>query len=195
MKTIKLKAVLLILASFMVSVSCNNDDDSTLLRMRVNHYVQPAIPDFTNGDSFYFVQEGSEIGANEWKYSSIYLRNFEYELGYTYDLIVERKRCCEGMADVSSYTYTVKQVRAKTKVPDNTTFEILLVRQDFQIEKYVVQEASTFTTTNGTSIECELLCEELEAQLTAPAENAEVYGVFEHVNNSTIRLVQLRVEL
>lgn len=190
----KLTAWSLLLATSVFSFSCE-DDDTTLVRMRVNHYVQPAIPDFTNGTSFYFVKEAGEVDGYNWKQSSVHLRNFEYELGYTYDLIVERKRCCEGMADVPNYTYTVKEVRSKTKVPDHTTFEILLVHQDFQIEKYVVQDASAFTTTNGISIQCELLCDELETQITAPAENAEVYGVFEHVNSSTIRLVQLRVEL
>lgn len=171
-------------------VSCEKSDDTELVKMRINHYQQPANNyEFFYGLSF-IVQEGSEIGNTKWYGFSGRISGFDYELGYTYDIIVQKKRIKNPMIDMPDTEYSLFKILSKTKVPDDTTFDIeLAIKFPNGYEPLVtLNEESEFTLLGKTVIDCGELCGELENYLE---NETGMVGTFRHIDAETIQLLKL----
>jgi len=70
----------------------------------------------------YLVKKGS--GSKEIFYDQI--EGFDYQWGYNYTIIVERKTNKAPMADASSFNYKLKKILKKEKAPVAERFELRL---------------------------------------------------------------------
>lgn len=187
--TTKLLSLILLL-SVTVLFSCDDDDRTEVYRMRVNHFTQPAIPNYGNGNTFHFVQTKDAIGSDEWEWFGFNVRGLDFELGYTYDIIVKMTPQEPGVAD-GGPTYSLVQLIKKTKVPADVTFNILLAIGNPVPVNYVVENSGAYGTVNGIGIQCGELCDELADRLVSLNQNEYLHGTFRHVNAKTIQLVSL----
>jgi hypothetical protein len=176
----------------MIILSCENDEK---IEMRVNHYQQPV----SDGNVWYLglnVQEGDEIGKDEWHYFYDHIAGFEYELGYVYDIEVQKKHVnTAGMMDGSSVDYSLVRVISKTKVPEETTFDIRLTIKygDGGYSQFIAKDStSNYYLLEETEIDCGDLRESLEEYLE---DQAGLVGTFTHVNDKKIRLVDLKTQV
>ncbi|SFF31284.1 DUF4377 domain-containing protein [Sunxiuqinia elliptica] len=186
-----LLAVLVIMAAFLIS--CEKEDNISFAKMRINHYQQPVnMQELYTGLSFK-VQEGSQIGKEEWYGFSNRISGFEYELGYIYDIVVQKEKIENPMVDMPSVKYSLVKVNSKSKVPQETTFTITLAINYFNgFESLVVEnESSNYTLLGETEIDCGELCDALEENIKN--ENGMV-GTFKHIDRKTIQLLELEVQ-
>lgn len=181
---------LILLLSVTVLFSCNDDDRSETYLMRINHYTQPAEAYYTHGDTFFFVQTKDAIGSDEWEWFGFNVRGLDFELGYTYDIIVKMTPQEPGVAD-GGPTYSLVQLIKKTKVPADVTFNILLAIGNPVPVNYVVENSGAYGTVNGIGIQCGELCDELSDKLVSLNQNEYLHGTFRHVDAGTIQLVSL----
>lgn len=181
---------LILLLAVTVLFSCDDDDRTEVYRMRVNHFTQPAIPNYGNGNTFHFVQTKDAIGSDEWEWFGFNVRGLDFELGYTYDIIVKMTPQEPGVAD-GGPTYSLVQLIKKTKVPADVTFNILLAIGNPVPVNYVVENSGAYGTVNGIGIQCGELCDELADRLVSLNQNEYLHGTFRHVNAKTIQLVSL----
>lgn len=184
--------LIIILAIISVSIiSCEKDENIEIVKMRVNHYQQPVNnQEFFYGLSF-IVQEGDEIGKDKWHGFSDFISGFEYELGFVYDIEVQKKHIKNPMIDMSNEEYSLVRILSKTKVPQETIFDITLtISYSNGFESLVTKnDISKFSLLGKTEIDCGDLCNVLE-------ENIENYngmiGTFAHIDDKTIRLLNLK---
>jgi hypothetical protein len=174
-------------------IGCDSDsEDSEIVNLRINHYQHPATG-FVPMLAFLF-QEDKSIGGDDWLPFYYTIQNFEYELGYVYDIRVMKRRIENPPIDAPGEEYTLLSVISKQKVPDNTPFEIRLTRYysfGDVIESFVTDDVNTgFRLLSRTPVDCESLCEDLSAKLNEPK---GLFGTFQH-QEGAIRLVSLRQE-
>lgn len=106
-------AIVFVLLSISL-ISCKKDKDNDIIKMRVNHYVQPAASIFYYGFSL-IVQQDDKIGSNDWNCFENNIAGFEFEPGYVYDVEVEKKQIENPPMDGSSVAYTLKALCRKPK--------------------------------------------------------------------------------
>ncbi|MFD0930998.1 DUF4377 domain-containing protein [Psychroflexus salinarum] len=119
--------VLMILATLM---SCSNDDDnqSQILEMRVNHFQNTGprlVPVLT-----YLVQEGDNIGTDNWTKFYSTIDGFNYQPGTIYTLSVKAEPIDNPPDDASSIKYTLLEIQSTQEVDNETLFKI-----DLKMEK------------------------------------------------------------
>jgi hypothetical protein len=171
--------------------SCSSDDNIETVSMRVNHYKQTANGLFPK--LVYLIQEENEIGTTNWNYFYSNIEGFEYELGFTYDILVIKESIDNPPQDASSIKYTLKNVISKEKVGDDITFEIRLksVTRNNPPSYVTGNLSSGYKILNTTEIDCGELCENLSENL----ENEdEVSGLFKHIENGKLKLIELIIE-
>lgn len=189
--TTKLLSLILLL-SVTVLFSCDDDDRTEVYRMRINHFTQPALPYYTNGNTFHFVQTGDDIGSNNWEMLGQTIHDLNYELGYVYDIIVKRTDPDPDLADATP-RYTVVSVIRQEKVTNDVTFTITLARGEPLTQSYVTENAGAFQTVDGIAIRCESFCNEIQDKLGSLKTNELLRGTFRHVDGQTISLVDLEI--
>ncbi|TXI67821.1 MAG: DUF4377 domain-containing protein [Cyclobacteriaceae bacterium] len=189
--TTKLLSLILLL-SVTVLFSCDDDDRSEVYRMRINHFTQPAIPNYGNGNTFHFVQTGDNIGSDKWQMLGQSISGLDYELGYTYDIIVKRTDPDPEWMDATP-KYTVVRVFSKKEVAEDISFTITLGRGEPLTESYVTENAGAFQTVDGIAIRCESFCDEIQDMLGSLKTNELLRGTFRHVDGQTISLVDLEI--
>ena len=188
-----MKSVLIIiLAIISVSlISCEKDENMEIVKMRVNHYQQPV----NNQELFcglsFIVQEGDEIGKDNWYGFSNIISGFEYELGFVYDIEVQKKHIKNPMADMPNEEYSLVRILSKTKVPQETVFDITLtISYSNGFESLVTKnDISKFSLLGETEIDCGDLCNVLEENIE---NHTGMIGTFAHVDDKTIRLLNLK---
>ncbi len=159
--------------------------------MRINHFQQPVMnQELFNGLS-YIVQEGDGIGKDNWNGFSNIIAGFNYELGYVYDLEVQKKLIEDPMIDMPDAEYSLIRILSKTKVPQATTFDITLTIRSANGFASVVtkNEISKFSLLGETEIDCGDLCGTLEANIK---NKNGLIGTFVHIDDKTIQLVTLK---
>ncbi len=164
--------------------SCSNDDDkqSQIIEMRVNHFQKTAMaegPMLT-----LLVQEGDQIGTDRWNSFYADIEGFTYEAGTVYDLSVKAETIDNPPADGSSIRYTLLSINSTQEVDFETTFEIDLKTNG---TNYVTTDAG-LQLLNQIDIDCNALCDELE---TALQNQGFVVGTFTRVSSNEIRLIGL----
>jgi len=170
-------------------IACADDDAEKEIRMRISHYQQPV---FFMGPYFNFVvQEEGQIGDDAWTtHGSI--KDFDYEWGYTYDVIVKEEKIKNPPQDGSSIKTTLISVVSKDKVSEQTPFEIQLtwVYGDAGFETFVRGDLASGLNLIGVPIDCGDLC----ATLTQGINDKEpLTGVFHHQGNG-LKLIELKHE-
>jgi len=170
-------------------ISCKKDENTEIVRMRVNHYQQPVNnQEFFYGLSF-IVQEGDEIGNDKWYGFSNIISGFDYELGYVYDIDVQKKHIENPMIDGPTVEYSLIRILSKTKVPQETTFDIALtIKYSNGFETLVNNKTFKFSLLGGTDIDCGNLCDSLEEKIN---NQTGLIGTFVHIDYKTIRLINL----
>ncbi|MFB6342321.1 DUF4377 domain-containing protein [Saccharicrinis sp. FJH62] len=170
--------------------ACEKDDTTEIVNLRINHYQQPAnFQELFYGLS-YWVEEEDEIGTGIWKGFAQNIHGFDYELGYIYNIKVQKKYIEDPPIDAPAVTYTLERIISKTKVPEETTFDIeLTIEYSNGFESLVVKnENSEFTLLHSTKIECGDLYDKLNDDIT---NKKSITGTFTHIDKNSIRLIKL----
>ncbi|GHB62187.1 hypothetical protein GCM10007390_14930 [Persicitalea jodogahamensis] len=144
------------------------------LRWKISHYRMPC-----QGEGVQLCYLVSEKGGEaEFFYDSI--DEFEYEWGYNYEIVVEKREIDEPMADGSSFRYRLKKQISKEKVAAGLRFELPLVVDNYRLVEsdgnHCLYFGSVRISSGPTS--CDSL---VSGQL----------GVFQHMNGG-LRLVEMR---
>lgn len=150
--------------------------------MRVNHFKQTAI-----GESpvlVMLVQEGNDVGGEQWHYFYDEIEGFDFIPGYVYDLKVRKKKVKNPPQDASTIKYILVKVISKNAVSPDEQFDIKL---KWAGTNFVFEEGNNqFSLLNEYSILCEGLDEELREALE---NNEEVTGTFVHAPDESLKLV------
>lgn len=165
--------------------SCSNDDgiDQQTMDMRINHYQNTGMavgPVLT-----LLVQEGDNIGTDNWTKFYTHIEGFDYVPGKIYDLSVRVGKINNPPADGSSLRYTLLAVKSTQEVGDETLFDIDLK----------INGRSFMTTTSGyrlldqIEIDCNMLCNGLD--LIMQHEDF-VVGTFKRLAHNEIQLIALK---
>ena len=177
-----MKKQILLLITLGIFFSCSSDDDNQpqSIEMRVNHFQNTGIavgPVLT-----LLVQKGNEIGTDNWTKFYSNIEGFNYEPGTIYNLSVKTEPINNPPADGSSIKYTLLEVKSTQEVNSETLFNI-----DLKIngENFITTE-SGLKLLNQIDIDCNNLCDELEATL----QNQDfVVGTFKRISNNEIQLI------
>ncbi|MBU2930280.1 DUF4377 domain-containing protein [Winogradskyella psychrotolerans] len=179
-----MKKHLLLVMTIGLLCACSDDDvtASEITTMRINHYQNTAVglePVLT-----LLVQYGDTFGTESWNNFSSFIEGFDYVPGYIYDLSVRIDQIGNPAADAGSYKYTLLEVIAAQEIPAETEFDINLKLND----NVFVTTDSGYQLLNQIDIDCNTLCEALEALL----ENQDiVIGTFTRLGTNEIQLVEL----
>jgi len=181
------KLLILILLIFGILFSCSNDagNEFQITNMRINHYQNTGI-----GEGLFLtlmVQEGNNIGSDNWFKFYNNIEGFDYQPGYIYDIKVVVEQVDNPPADGSSLKYTLQEIKSTQKVDIETPFEIELKinGQSF------ITKTSGYELLDQIEIDCNILCENLSNELQT---KNEVSGTFKHISNNRIRLVNITTE-
>lgn len=174
----------------LLGISCSDESLETA-DMRVNHFQQTATGE---GQTLvYLVQEGSDIGTEKWNNFYFNIEGFEYELGYVYDLIVEKQVVKDPLADGASINYILIEIISKEKIDDSVSFELMLksTKRSNPPSFVTGNKVSGFKILNTIEIDCGDLCDQMFQLLET--EN-EILGLFNHTETSAIKLIELKIE-
>jgi len=165
-------------------LSCSLDDSvhQETLEMRINHYQNTGI-----GEGLYLtlmVQEGNDIGSDNWYKFYNRIERFNYQPGYVYDIRVLVKQVENPPADGSSLQYILKEIISTQEVDLETPFDI-----DLKIDgQSFITTTSGYELLNQIKIDCNLLCDELEIKLQ---NQNYISGTFKRLETNKIKLVAL----
>lgn len=187
MRTTRFLVVILLSTLF---ISCQ-DTDNEILEMRVSHHKQIGYG-FIGSRNLFLVQVEDEIGGGEWD-RTFGIENFNYEWGYTYNILVEKKyyNFDEPVMDAPSFRYIFIKELSKEKMNEGTRFELILQRTfaGTTAESFFEKDGhNEFSIAGDKSFDCADLCDDLTKE-------REPYtllkGTFEHIGESKIKLVGL----
>lgn len=179
----KKQILLLIVVGILFSCSNNEENESRTIAMRVNHYQTSGMavgPVLT-----LLVQEADAIGTNNWSKFYSNIEGFHYVPGKIYNLSVRVEPIDNPPADGSSLKYTLLEVKSIQEVDSEALFDIGL-KIDGQS---FITKNSGYELLNQIEIDCNSLCNELEAVLL---NQGSVVGTFKRISNDEIRLVKLK---
>ncbi len=172
----------------LLTLSCSEGIEKS--NLRINHYKQSAVG--LGPTLVLLIQEGDQIGSDEWQYFYSGIEGFDYEWGYTYDLKVRKENIENPPEDASSIRYVLEDLIQKSRVSQEETFELRLKSQDFGIPSMVTRdETSGYLFFDVKSLECQTFCEEMEEALET---NEEVTATFVHSNSGGLTLLSLDLD-
>ncbi len=140
-----LTGMLLSTALFLLSCSSDDNTQDGLVNLRVNY--------FTLGCEALFstqclqVQEGGEIGGDEWFNFFGSIENFDFEAGFVYDLAVQKTKVENPPADGSSFNYRLVRIVSKTEASctfQNPTADLEWLRIEIQRREASVNEFTKY---------------------------------------------------
>jgi hypothetical protein len=179
-----MKNIIGILMIIGILFSCSKDDNvqSQTFDMRINHYKNTGI-----GEGLYLtlmVQEGNNIGSDNWFKFYNTIEGFDYQPGYTYDIKVVVEQVDNPPADGSSLKYTLQEIKSTREVDIETPFDI-----DLKINgQSFITKTSGYKLLDQIEIDCNSLCEELDTKL----QNQDfVIGTFRRLQSNEIKLIEL----
>jgi len=166
--------------------SCSTDDkvEHATLDMRINHYQNTGI----GGVGLFLtlmVQEGNDIGSDNWFKFYDTIEGFDYEPGYIYDIKVTVEEVKNPPADASSLKYTLQEIKSTQEVDYKTPFDV-----DLKIggQSFITSSDSSYNLLNNTAIDCDMLCDDLDVKL----QNEDyVKGTFQRLQTNEIKLIGL----
>lgn len=180
------KLPILILLIFGILFSCSNDagNEFQITNMRINHYQNTGIavgPVLT-----LLVQEGDNIGTDNWEKFYSNIEGFNYEPGSIYNISVKMKQIDNPPLDGNSVKYTLQKIISTEKVNLETPFDIDLKTNG---QNFITTNSSTgYELLNQIKIDCNDLCD----QLGEIIENQDyVVGTFKRLQSNEIQLIEL----
>ncbi|WP_299437784.1 DUF4377 domain-containing protein [uncultured Aquimarina sp.] len=189
-----MKKILFLLIVSLVFSSCSDDDETTeITNLRVNHYKTT-----TNG--FFFgglgvallVEEGNQIGQNNFTPTFNGINNFDYELGSTYDLRVSKTILPNPPQDASNIRIDLIEIISKTLVSPDTEFKVRLTQNHtngtFNNWVFVNPDNDYSIINSSIEIICENLCDELSTKIN---NQEQLTGVFVHGNTNEYILKEI----
>lgn len=182
----------LLLESLLFLNSCEQTENE-ILEMRVSHHKQTGYG-FIGPQITYLVQEEDEIGGEEWNIA-FGIEDFDYEWGFTYDILVAKKYYDEPLADAPSFRYIFLKEISKKKVETGTQFELILQRRydDGAVENFVKgDKESGFSILGIKSFDCADLCDDLTKERD---DRTLLTGRFEFMEDGEIKLVDLKSQI
>lgn len=193
------KTLFTILVSALVILnSCGSTESETsaieIVELQIAHYKTVASGPFPG---LYFVTQSSEeTGSEDWSVQYSPIENFDYEWGYSYKILAEKRDFNEEtdgpLMDAPAYRYIFLEEISKTKVQTDSTFEIILQRTygDGGVETYIEEDSKKeFTLLGVKPIDCTNLCNELTKERDT---NTYLTGTFQHTDDGGIKLVDLK---
>ncbi|GAA3522515.1 hypothetical protein GCM10022393_41370 [Aquimarina addita] len=172
----------LLVTGILCACTSEDTDPSYIIDMRINHYQNTGV-----GEGLFLtllIQEGDNIGTDNWSKFYSPIDGFTYESGRIYDLSVLVEPIDHPPADGASSKYTLQEIKATQEVDSETLFNVDL-KTDGQ---------SFITTTSGfellqqIKIDCTTLCDDLQIRL----QNQNfVIGTFKRINSKEIQLITL----
>ncbi|WP_162633296.1 DUF4377 domain-containing protein [Echinicola strongylocentroti] len=184
-------AVFLISGLSMVTWGCFNELPHKEEAISVKHYPVVENNEAGNASLFLKVQFSHQEGTEEWEEIPINAINgFNYEMGYDYVINIRKKEAYNEATDDYYTTYTYLSEESKEMVSPNITFELPLKSPDFQPATLAFGNVELgYKMLGEIPIECSTLCDDLEISLET---ESEVFGIFRHDENNTIKLIQLK---
>ena len=177
-----------IFVAALLLASCGEAPDPVTIR--INHYKQSSVGLFPT--LVWLTQEGDDIGSDDWQYHDSAIRGFDYEWGFVYDILVNKRTVDHPPADGSSIEYTLERIVTKKRVDQDVSFNIQLKSSSRGIPALVTVGANAERELlDEQRMHCAALCELLDESL---AHQDEVTGVFKHVDANTIALQEVIVE-
>lgn len=170
-------------------ISCQ-DTQHEILEMRVSDHKEIGYG-FIGPRSLFLIQVEDEIGGEEWD-RTFGIENFDYEWGYTYNILVEKKYYDEPVMDAPSFRYIFIKQLSKEKIDAGTRFELILQRtyDDGTVEQFWEGSKQNGVSILGTkSFDCADFCDEL---MKMRESYRSLKGTFEHVGEGEVRLVDLK---
>lgn len=184
LKIIKsLKILFVTLTIAIISFSCEKVEEP--IKFRVNQFKQTAIgisPVMTLS-----IQQGSQIGTDNWTPLYNEIVGFVYEPGYIYELLVTQTDILNPPADGSSKAYRLQQILSKTKVSTTEQFTLNLKLNETLFVKGDV--SSGYNILEEVDIDCGTLCNDFNSALRSNAKN--IRGNFVLNDNGSIKLISL----
>lgn len=185
----KLSSTLVLLSIILFVISCQ-DTENEILEMRVSYYQQTGLG-FIGPRILYRVQVGDEIGSEKWN-ATFGIEDFQYEWGYTYDILVAKDYYDQVLTDAPSFRYIFLKELSKQKVTTGTQFDLILQRtyDEGTVENFVMgDKESGFTILDIKAFECADLCDDLTKERD---DRTLLTGTFEFLGDGDIRLVALK---
>ncbi|WP_246040966.1 DUF4377 domain-containing protein [Flavivirga rizhaonensis] len=178
-----MKILFLMIIVILFSCSSDNENQTQTIDMRINHYQNTGI-----GEGLFLtflVQEGNNIGTNNWTKLYGEIEGFNYEPGNIYNLSVIIESTDNPLADGSSLKYILKEIKSTQAVDNETLFDI-----DLKINgQSFVTTNSGYELLNQIEINCNTLCDELDVTI----QNQDfVVGTFKRLPNNEIQLIELK---
>jgi hypothetical protein len=181
MSLIKNTITFLLLA--LLTISCDNDNESRIMKIRINHHYITAVG--ITPLLVYEVQEDNAIGSDTWTAFYSGIEGFDYVPGKIYDLTVAVSSVENPLADGSSLNYKLIRIDNEQPVSPETQFDMLLKRNG---ELYVTN-TSGYSILNQLVLDCNTQCTDLDVRL----QNQDVViGTFKRLGVSEVELVSLR---
>ena len=193
-----MKKSLFIILVFVLPIlnSCGNTESETseIVELRIAHYKTVASGPFPG---LYFVTQSDEKTDSEtWSVQYSPIENFDYEWGYTYKILAEKRdfneRNDEPLMDAPAFRYILVEKTSKKKTNADSTFEIILQRtySDGGVETFFEKSSENkFALLGIKPIDCSNLCGELIKERDA---NTFLTGTFQHTDIGNIKLVDLK---
>ena len=186
--------VLKIITFILIVSSCKKEFVSEeTIKIRMNHYY--TVGQGMMGQELYrLVQTEENFGTDQWTPFFNNIENFNYEIGYIYELSLIKKTIAEPGNDQSPYKYILKREISKSKVTEETPFEIPIKTSELELQPffYVNRVSSEkFQLLYQIDINCGIICDSLLDKLN-DSTITELNGVFIHTDlPNTIELVDL----
>lgn len=186
-----MKNIILITAIILIS-SCtsDNDNNSTNVTLKINHYKETAIG--VDKNLVLQIQENNNIGSDNWILLYNEIEGLNYELGYIYEINARKEKISNPPADGSSVKYILTDLISKVQVENGTPFELDLKTDSFNPPNFAYGNITEgFTILNEINIDCNTICNEFSSALE---DENNLKGIFSHVNSNTIKLESLIIE-
>lgn len=174
-----------------VFFSCQ-ENQNEILELRVNNHKEIGYG-FIGPRSLYMVQIEEEIGGEEWS-RTFGIEDFDYEWGYTYDILVAKKYYKEELMDAPSFRYIFLKELSREKAKEGSQFDLILQRtyDDGTVESFVEgSKENGFSILGRKSFICADMCVQLENQ---SGTYTVLKGVFEFTEEREITLIELKRE-
>lgn len=181
LKTAKIVIASLTLVTLLLS--CEKSENP--IKFRVNQFKQTAIgnaPVMTLS-----IQQGNQIGTDNWTPLYDQIIGFDYEPGYIYELLVTETDILNPPADGSTKAYRLNQLLSKTKVSNSDQFTLNLKLNETVFVKGDVNTG--YNILEQVEIDCGSLCNSFNSALQSNA--AKISGKFILNIDGSIKLVEL----
>ncbi|MFD2565352.1 DUF4377 domain-containing protein [Aquimarina rubra] len=189
-----MKKTLLLLIVLLTLGSCNDDDEViAITTIRVNHYKTTTNGFFFGGlGTVLLIEEGDQIGQDNFTPTFNGINGFDYELGFIYDLKVIKTRLANPPQDSSNIRIDLLEIISKTPVSVDTEFNVRLTLNQtdgvFNNWIFVDQDNNYSILNSSIRIDCENLCNELSTKIS---NQEQLTGVFTHGENNEYILIEI----